>query len=61
MYFILYSQFKNIGYVWNGEQKISDFKKKPASGPRPPVLKYLDPPPDAMKSILTNKLCLQIL
>ena len=44
MYFILYFQYKSIGYVWRGIKTISRPQNYTAQGPRAPVLKFLDPP-----------------
>ena len=42
MYFILYSKYKNKGYVWRGINTIQRSKEVP--GQRTPFLKFLDPP-----------------
>ena len=44
MYFIHYSCCKHIGYVWRGIKTNPRPKNSTAPGPRPPVLKFLDPP-----------------
>ena len=43
MYFIHYSCYKHIGYVWRGLKTNPRPKESTARGPRPPVLKFLDP------------------
>ena len=43
MYFIHYSCYKHIGYVWRGIKTNPKPKNSSAPGPRPPVLKFLDP------------------
>ena len=43
MYFIHYSCYKHIGYVWRGLKTNPRPKNSTAPGPRPPVLKFLDP------------------
>ena len=44
MYFIHYSCYKHIEYVWRGIKTNPSPKNSTAPGPRPPVLKFLDPP-----------------
>ena len=46
MYFIHYSCYKHIGYVWRGIKTNPRPKNSTAPGPphSPPVLKFLDPP-----------------
>ena len=41
---IHYSYYENIGYVWKGIKTSHRPKNSTAPGPRPPVLKFLDPP-----------------
>ena len=44
-YFIYYSCYKHIGYVWRGIKTNPRLKNSTAPGPPPPpVLKFLDPP-----------------
>ena len=43
MYFIHYSCYKHIEYVWRGIKTTPRPKNSTAPGPRPPVLKFLDP------------------
>ena len=44
MYSIHYSCYIHIGYVWRGIKTNPRPKTSTAPGPRPPVLKFLDPP-----------------
>ena len=44
MYFILYSHYKSMGYVWRGIKTISRHQILYRAGTAPPVLKFLDPP-----------------
>ena len=44
MYFILYSHYKSMGMSEGASKQPLDLKYYTAPGPRPPVLKFLDPP-----------------
>ena len=55
MYFIHYSCYKHIGYVWRGIK--TNPRPKNSTVPGPPVLKFLDPP----LSLLITFLCFDVI
>ena len=56
MYFIHYSFYKQIGYVWRGIKTNLIPKKFTAPGQRPSVLKFLDPPLQSVAKKMPSKL-----